>query len=134
LTDKANDKSEIPQGNYGKSKPDGQVRIRLAPRPGELLDATCKRSIVQIIRIKIQTPERVSEWRGSRQVGSQESGNEGKETCKSGLTDKAKINMNGSQESDIARKPAGQVEEATYESGVLVKITCKSYLNNASET
>lgn len=109
LSDKANDKSESPQGNYDKSKPDGQVRIRVAPRPDELLDATWKRSIVQIIRIKIQTPERVSEWRGSRQVGSQESGNEGKETCKSGWSDKAKINLKSPQGLFGKRKSAGQV-------------------------
>jgi len=59
LTDKANDKLESPQGNYNKSKSDGQVRIRVAPRPDELLDATCKRSIVQIIRIKTKKSERI---------------------------------------------------------------------------
>lgn len=48
-----------------KSKSDGQVRIGVAPRPDELLDAACKRSIVQIVRIEMTNPKGFSVERKS---------------------------------------------------------------------
>jgi hypothetical protein len=59
-------------------------------RPGGLFDTACKSVIVKTSDSKRKT-RKGWKWRGSRQVGSQESGNEGH--LQKQLSDKAKIKM-----------------------------------------
>jgi hypothetical protein len=68
-----------------------RLELEVAPRPDELLDATCKRSIVQIVRIETKNPKGFC---SGEEVGRSVRKNramKGQETCKSGCSDKAKI-------------------------------------------
>lgn len=66
MTDKANDKSEIPQGNYGKSKPDGQVRIRVPHDQMDCLMQLAKEASFKSSESRFKHPK---ECRNGEEVG-----------------------------------------------------------------